>query len=195
MLKVAILISGTGSNMEAILDYEESLNENRDFEVVKVISNKEALGIEKAKNRGYNAITINKKLLSNFEFDTKIMEELNSVDIIVLAGYLSILPKELVQKFSNRIINIHPSLLPKYGGKGMYGINVHKAVLENKEKESGCTVHLVDENIDTGKILVQKKVKVFENDDEKSLQERILVEEHKAIVEGLRLLINKLKYN
>ena len=106
-------------------------------------------------------------------------------DIIVLAGYLSVLAGAIVQEYSGRIINLHPALLPKFGGVGMWGENVHKAVLAAGEKESGCTVHLVDSGCDTGKILVQKKVPVMPDDTVESLYARIAPKEHEAIVEGL----------
>ncbi len=106
-------------------------------------------------------------------------------DVIVLAGYLSVLCGDIIKKYEGRIINLHPALLPKFGGVGMWGHNVHEAVLAAGEKESGCTVHLVDSGCDTGKILVQKKVPVLPGDTVDSLYARIAPKEHEAIVEGL----------
>lgn len=191
MYKVAILISGTGSNMESVLNYE-SVNKDK-FKVTKVIANKEAKGIDIAKSKGYEAFVLNKKELGQEKYDELLFNSLDDVDIIVLAGYLAILDKKLVEKFSGRIINIHPSLLPKFGGKGMYGLNVHKAVVDAKEEFSGCTVHLVDEGVDTGEILIQKQVRVLKNDTAESLQKRILKNEHIAIVEGLEILIDRME--
>lgn len=192
MLKVAILISGSGTNMEAVLDYYEKVKEQNIFKIEKVIANKEAKGIEKARKRGFSAEVLNKKELGAEKYNEILFEKLKECDIIVLAGYLAILDETLVKKFRGRIINIHPSLLPKFGGHGMYGLNVHRAVLTAGEKESGCTVHLVDEGIDTGSILIQKKVPVLPGDDEYTLQARILEKEHEAIVEGLEKVINTL---
>ena len=113
----------------------------------------------------------------------KIDEELKkyNIDLIVLAGYLSIVDSNFISKWKNKIINIHPSLLPKFGGKGMYGMKVHEAVIKNKEKESGCTVHYVTEMVDGGDIIMQNKVDVLEDDTPEILQKRVLVEEHKIL--------------
>ena len=114
-----------------------------------------------------------------------------NVDLVVLAGYLSIIDEEFINKWNNKIINIHPSLLPKYGGKGMYGIKVHESVVANHEKESGCTVHFVDNNIDTGKIILQRKVDITEDDTPESLQKKVLKEEHKLLIEAIEMIINE----
>ena len=114
----------------------------------------------------------------------------NKVDLIVLAGYLSIIDKDFISNWNNKIINIHPSLLPKYGGKGMYGMNVHEAVIANKEKKSGCTVHFVDVDIDTGKILLQRKVDVSNNETPESLQKKVLKEEHQLLIEAIEKVIS-----
>ena len=116
----------------------------------------------------------------------------NDIEVIVLAGFLTVLSGDIVNQYSNKIINLHPALLPKFGGVGMWGHNVHEAVLAAKEKESGCTIHLVDAGCDTGKILLQKKVPVLENDTPETLYARIAPEEHQAMVEGLILLCNEL---
>ena len=116
----------------------------------------------------------------------------NEIEAIVLAGFLTVLSGDIVNEYSNKIINLHPALLPKFGGVGMWGHNVHEAVLAAKETESGCTIHLVDAGCDTGKILLQKKVPVLENDTPETLYARIAPEEHKAMVEGLILLCNEM---
>ena len=125
----------------------------------------------------------------------KILELCRSykADAIVLAGYLSVLTGKIVSEYKNKIINLHPALLPKFGGVGMWGHNVHEAVLAAHEKESGCTIHLVDDGCDTGKILIQKKVPVLEDDTPDSLYARIAPHEHEAIIEGVKLLAAKLK--
>ena len=115
-----------------------------------------------------------------------------SIEAIVLAGYLSVLGGKIIEEYSGKIINLHPALLPKFGGVGMWGHNVHEAVLAAHEKESGCTVHLVDSGCDTGKILVQKKVPVLADDTPDSLYARIAPEEHKAMVEGVCMLAKML---
>ena len=117
----------------------------------------------------------------------------HKVQAVVLAGYLSVLGGKILDVYKDKIINLHPALLPKFGGVGMWGHNVHEAVLSSGEKESGCTVHIVDSGCDTGRILVQKKVPVLENDTPESLYERIAPEEHKAIVEGTCILSEMLK--
>jgi phosphoribosylglycinamide formyltransferase-1 len=120
------------------------------------------------------------------------LAESYNIDLIVLAGFLSILAGNILQAYSGRIINLHPSLLPKFGGEGMYGERVHRAVLDAGECESGCTVHLVDSGTDTGSILLQRRVPVLPNDTPYSLAQRIHKEEHIAIVEAVRMMINKL---
>ena len=116
------------------------------------------------------------------------------IDAIVLAGYLSVLGGKIIESYKDRIVNLHPALLPKFGGVGMWGHNVHEAVIAAGEKESGCTVHLVDSGCDTGRILVQKKVPVMPDDTPDSLYARIAPEEHKAMVEGVCLLAENLGY-
>ena len=114
-----------------------------------------------------------------------------SIDLIINAGFLSVLSGDIIDEYKGRIINIHPALLPKYGGQGMYGEHVHKAVLEAGERESGCTVHYVDAGIDSGSIILQRRVHVLESDTVASLAERILPEEHIAIVEAVKLIISE----
>jgi phosphoribosylglycinamide formyltransferase-1 len=192
MLNLAILISGNGSNLQAIIDAINNRELNAKIEIV--ISNKEnAYGLTRARNANINtSLCIKDNTHTSSE---KIIDVLKNykIDLVVLAGYLGILSKELIQKYPNKIINIHPSLLPKYGGKGMYGIHVHEAVINNKEKESGCTVHFVNEKIDDGKIILQTKVPVFQNDSPKTLAERILPYEHKTLVDAIEKFAKKKK--
>ena len=130
---------------------------------------------------------------SDFDvFHIKVLEnDIEKTDYIVLAGYLSILSENFINKWNRKIINIHPSLLPKYGGKGMYGIKVHEAVIANKEKESGCTIHFVDNGIDTGEIITNVKVPVYENDTPEILQKRVLEKEHILLIEGIKKLLGQ----
>lgn len=189
MLHLAVLISGNGSNLQAIID---AINRNQlNAKIDVVISNKEnAYGITRAR-----CAHINTSLCIKDDVQTtneKIMNVLSNyqIDLIVLAGYLGFISKELIQQYPNKIINIHPSLLPKYGGKGMYGIHVHEAVIKNKETESGCSVHYVNEQIDGGQVILQAKVPVLANDTPQILAARILPHEHQLLVETIKLFIS-----
>ena len=190
MLKIAILISGSGSNMESILNSIDS-NYLSKVEVVKVISDREAKGIEKAQKRGFDTLVLDRKIYKD-ELSSKILEVLEgNVDYIVLAGFLSIIDIELTRKFENKIINIHPSLIPSFCGAGMYGMKVHQAAITKGVKFSGCTVHFVNEEVDGGAIIKQEIVEVLENDTPEVLQKRILEKEHKILPEVLKLLSEK----
>lgn len=189
MLRIGVLISGGGTNLQAILDSCASGRLNA--RVTMVLSDRPAGGLKRAEEAGVPAILLDRKVLKD-NLNTALLDMLEGeCDLIVLAGYLSILSPEFVDRWSHRIINIHPALLPSYGGKGMYGMNVHKAVLQGGEKESGCTVHFVDHEIDTGEIILQKKVPVMENDTPESLQKRVLEQEHFALTEALQILVEK----
>ena len=187
MKRLVILISGGGSNMQAVID---ACKEGRiKARVVAVVSsNAQAGGLEKAAKHGIAAYVC---ALSDFESpqerDKKIVEiaAKHNADYLILAGYLGIFTPDLVGAYKGKIINIHPSLLPKHGGKGFYGTNVHKSVLASGDKVSGATAHLVDENIDTGAILAQKEVEVMSGDTPESLQKRVLEIEHLLLVEVL----------
>ena len=192
-MKIAILVSGSGSNMMAII--EACKKGEIAGEVVCVISsNHEALAIEKAKQFNICTFVCSKADFASLEARDahmlKILDEKNP-DILVLAGYLGIISTTLVKKYTNKIINIHPSLLPKFGGKNFYGINVHKAVIEAGEKYSGATVHIVDEGIDTGKILSQEKVEIDPFDTPETLAKKVLKIEHKILVKTIKELFDK----
>ncbi len=184
-LRMAVLVSGGGTNLQSVIDAVEA--GVLSSQIVCVISNKEtAYGLERARKHNIPAYFINPKEKG---FDEKLLAKLEEekVDLIVLAGYLKILSPDLIRAYKHRIINIHPSLLPKFGGKGFYGIHVHEAVLAAGEKESGATVHYVDEGVDTGEIILQRKVAVEEGDTPESLQARILEQiEHKILVEAIK---------
>lgn len=150
--KISIFVSGNGSNAEVLYKY---FQKNLSVEVVSIVSNRKNAGIfERAKNWEIPVI-----YCSNLQFDDdtilKILEK-DAIDFIILAGFLKKIPEHLVNNYENKIVNIHPALLPAYGGKGMYGIHVHEAVLNNHEKTSGITIHLVDKKFDNGKILFQQ---------------------------------------
>ena len=185
---IAAYISGSGSNLKAILDY--GINGKISSKIVLVIANNAAKGLEYPESLGIETAVIPRKEMPRKEFVERQIHllEKHQVDLIVLAGYIKKLPKEITDKFKNRIINIHPALLPKFGGKGMYGMNVHRAVIKAKEKYSGPTVHFVNDIYDNGKILLQKKVEISENETPESLQKKVLGLEHIVYPEAIKLL-------
>ena len=190
MFKIGVLVSGGGSNLQSIIDKSKSGELQCKVEVV--IGDRECYGVERAKEAGIDGYTLDRKVLKKElcrEID-KIVSE-RGIDLIVLAGFLSIIDEEFVNKWKGRIINIHPSLLPKFGGPGMYGIRGHEAVLKAGEQESGCTVHYVDTGVDSGEIIAQKRVKVLEGDTPEILQKRVLVEEHKLLPESIAKIISE----
>lgn len=190
--RIAVLVSGGGSNLQSIIDNIEQGNLN--CEISYVIADRECYGLERAEKHGIKNVLLDRKVLKE-----KLSDEISNVlknddektDYIVLAGYLSILSPEFIKKWSRKIINIHPSLLPKFGGKGMYGMNVHRAVIEAKETESGCTIHFVDTGVDTGEIILQIKVPVLSDDTPEVLQKRVLEKEHVLLIEGIKKLLEK----
>ena len=170
MKKLAIFGSGTGGNAENICNY---FTRSPDVEVVFVCTNnKNAFIVSRAKKLNIPIVYTTKNDLSNFSDLHKALENY-SVDYIILAGFLLKIPFEMVDSYPKKIINIHPSLLPKYGGKGMYGDNVHRAVLENKETESGITIHFVNKNYDEGEVILQKKCDVSIHETIEGLEKKI----------------------
>lgn len=199
-MNAAVLVSGGGTNLQALIDYEKNTPDCPFHICVVISSTKDAYALQRAQNAGIPSVikspysVLGKEKAQSATRDEKRMAVSDAVletcreykaDVIVLAGYLSVLGGKIIDQYSNRIINLHPALLPKFGGVGMWGHNVHEAVIAAGEKESGCTVHIVDSGCDTGKILVQKKVPVLPGDTPDSLYERIAPQEHVAIVEGL----------
>lgn len=188
MYKIAVLISGGGTNLQAVIDNIK--NKYLDCRIEYVISDTEGVyGIERAKENNIKAVVLDKKVYKKNLSDEifKIID--GKVDLIVLAGFLSILKGNIIKNFKNRIINIHPSLIPSFCGKGMYGIKVHESVIEYGVKVSGCTVHFVDEGTDTGAIILQKAVEVFSEDTPEVLQARVLEQEHIALSEAIKYII------
>ena len=174
MKNIAVLVSGGGTNLQSIIDAVEAGRINGQIKLV--ISNKEgAYGLERAKKHNIRAV---------FEKDEQaiidIMKE-NKIDLVVLAGFLKILSPNFTKAFENRIINIHPSLIPSFCGKGYYGLRVHEAAVEYGVKVSGATVHFVDENADTGPIIRQETVEVLPEDSPQDLQQRVLKIEHRIL--------------
>ena len=189
-IRIAVFVSGSGSNLQSIIDNIE--NGTLNCEISYVIADRECFGLERAEKHGIKSIMLDKKLFGNKLSDeiSAILENgIEKTDYIVLAGYLSILSESFINKWNRKIINIHPSLLPKFGGKGMYGMNVHRAVIEAKETESGCTIHFVDTGVDTGEIILQIKVPVLSDDTPEILQKRVLEKEHILLIEGIKKLI------
>lgn len=206
--KVAVLVSGGGTNLQTLIDYEAEHKVECPYEIVVVISDhKDAFALERAQKAGIpTAITspfsvMGKDVAQNATRDEKRLAVSNAMlehcqkygaQIIVEAGCLTVLSGDILKNYANRIINLHPALLPKFGGVGMWGHHVHEAVLAAGETESGCTVHLVNEVCDGGEILLQKKVPVLPDDTPETLYARIAPKEHEALLEGLLLLCNRL---
>lgn len=192
-MNIAVFASGRGSNLKAILD---AINEGRlKAKVVVVISNNSKAGaLEIARSYGIDALHISMRQFENEdEYVRKILSELKSrnVELIVLAGYMKKIPDKIVNEYRNRILNIHPALLPSFGGRGMYGLNVHKAVIDYGVKITGVTVHIVDEEYDHGPIVIQKPVEVKDDDTPETLAERVLKVEHKVYPEAIKLFVEK----
>ena len=186
-MKIGILISGRGSNMVALVVAVKS-GEILDSEVAVVISDKaNAAGLEKAKDRGVEIVVVGRNRRSREEHDAEIIAELKKreVELVCLAGYMRLLSPGFVQAFPNRIVNIHPSLLPKYPG-----LEVHERVLAAGETVSGCTVHFVDEGLDSGAIILQREVPVNVDDTVESLSARVLEQEHGAYVEAVKRIVS-----
>lgn len=189
-IKIAVFISGRGSNLEAILN---SIDEGKiNGEVDLVISDREeAKGLNISKGRGIKSLYIGKKNYPDKEDRIDKTIELlrdNNIDLIVLAGYMSIVDIRILRQYKNRIINIHPSLIPAFCGKGYYGSLVHEAVLAYGAKVTGATVHFVDEDTDTGPVILQEGVKVLDRDTVDSLSKRVLEVEHKILPKAIELI-------
>ena len=182
MKKIAVFASGGGTDFQSIID----ANAKEKFcEIKYLVASKPEIGsIERAKRAGIEVLVYDKTVYANIaEFYQKITEifKQNRVDYLVLAGWLLIIPQSFIQSFEDKIINIHPALLPSFGGKGYYGLNVHKAALEYGVKLSGATVHFVEADVDGGAIIMQRAVYVENGDTPETLQARILKEEHKML--------------
>lgn len=179
MLRVLVCVSGGGTNLQAIIDAVGN-GTITNTKLVGVLSNQpKAYALERAKTHGIPGACVSRKDFGTKEaFQKKFLETIDGFepDLIVLAGFLVVLPKELIEKYENRIINIHPSLIPSFCGKGFYGLKVHEEALKRGVKVTGATVHFVDEGTDTGPILIQKAVEVQEGDTPEILQRRVMEE-------------------
>lgn len=187
MLKIAVLVSGGGTDLQSIIDAIE--NKEISCNIEMVIGSKDGIyALERAKNHNIPTYVVSKKEFKD-KSSNKILElTKNKVDLIVLAGYLSILDGEILKEFNNKIINIHPSLIPAFCGPGMYGLHVHEEVIKSGVKFSGCTVHYVNSEVDGGAIILQDTVPVYFEDDAKSLQTRVLEKEHKLLPKAIKLI-------
>lgn len=179
MLRVGVMVSGGGTNLQAILDSIDN-GTIRNARVEAVISNnRNAYALERARNHGIEAVCVSPRdYESREQFNEALLEKVNEyqLDLIVLAGFLVAIPAAMIQRYRNRIINIHPSLIPSFCGVGYYGLKVHEAALKRGVKVTGATVHFVDEGTDTGPILLQKPVEVKEGDTPEILQRRVMEE-------------------
>ena len=186
--KIAILVSGTGTNAINIIEYFEK---NSVADVALVVSNKtDALAVEKAQNKGVKTVVFNNE---SFKKNGLVLNYLmsESIDFIVLAGFLMKVPNDIIYAYPNKIVNLHPSLLPKYGGKGMYGNHVHRAVIEAQESESGISIHFVNEEYDEGAIIFQAKVSVEKKDSVEVLAQKIRQLEHRFFPKIVEQVISK----
>ncbi len=194
MLNVVVLVSGGGTNLQAIIDAVES-GVITNAKIVGVISNNQkAYALERAKNHGIKGKCISpKNFASREEFNAKLVEAVDEMkaDLVVLAGYLVVIPPIMIEKYRNRIINIHPSLIPSFCGTGFYGLKVHEAALARGVKVVGATVHFVDEGTDTGPIILQKAVEVEEGDTPEILQRRVMEQaEWKILPQAIDMIAN-----
>ena len=194
MLKIAVLVSGGGTNLQAIIDkIAEGVITNTEIAVV-ISNNKNAYALERAKQAGIEAVCVSPKDYENREqFNQEFLKTLDSyqVDLVVLAGFLVVIPPAMIQKYENRIINIHPSLIPSFCGTGYYGLKVHEGALARGVKVTGATVHFVDEGTDTGPIILQKAVEVQNGDTPEILQRRVMEQaEWKILPSAIHLIAN-----
>lgn len=207
IMQIAVLVSGGGTNLQALIDYEKSHQDCPYHICIVIADTKKAFALERTDKAGIARKIVSPVAVLGAEEAKIASKEAKRLavsdaalsaakeagaDAIVLAGWLTVLSGKIITEYSGRIVNLHPALLPKFGGVGMWGHFVHEAVLAAHEKESGCTVHLVDAGCDTGKILVQKKVPVMPDDTPDSLYARIAPHEHEAMVEGVCLLAEML---
>ena len=194
MLKIAVLVSGGGTNLQAIIDkIAEGVITNTEIAVV-ISNNKNAYALERAKQAGIEAVCVSPKDYENREqFNQEFLKTLDSyqVDLVVLAGFLVVIPPAMIQKYENRIINIHPSLIPSFCGTGYYGLKVHEGALARGVKVTGATVHFVDEGTDTGPIILQKAGEVQNGDTPEILQRRVMEQaEWEILPRAIHLIAN-----
>lgn len=196
MLRICVCVSGGGTNLQAVVDAIDA-GKITNAQIVRVISNnKGAFALERAKNRGIDAVSVSPKDYEDREhFNEAFLDCVDEAapDLIVLAGFLVVLPLMMIKKYEGRIINIHPALIPSFCGKGFYGLKVHEAVLARGVKITGATVHFVDEGTDTGPIILQKAVEVLPGDTPKVLQQRVMEQAEWVILpQAINMIANGL---
>ena len=197
-IRISVLVSGGGSNLQALIDAQKAglLGNGK---IVQVISGRaDAYALKRAETDGIPSIVIDKiRFPKDQDRNDAILSALESAstDLVVLAGFMNVLAPNIVTKYRDRIVNIHPALIPKHCGKGMYGQHVHRAVLAEGDLESGATVHLVDEGVDTGRILMQERVPVLPGDTPETLAERVLCVEHKILPAAVGQLVAEIERN
>lgn len=194
MLDVVVLVSGGGTNLQAIIDAVESESITNTRIVGVISNNKNAYALTRAKQHGIHSECISPKdYASREEFNERFLEKLDEMnpDLVVLAGFLVVIPPQMIERYRNRMINIHPSLIPAFCGKGFYGLKVHEAALKRGVKVVGATVHFVDEGTDTGPIILQRAVEVCPGDTPETLQRRVMEQaEWKILPEAIDLIAN-----
>jgi phosphoribosylglycinamide formyltransferase-1 len=193
MKRLVILVSGSGSNMQSIINSTKNGILKGLAQVVLVISNNpNAFALERAKNENIKAVCVERKSFEDEKsFNDAVLEELQNVkvDIVCLAGYMRMVGQGTIDVYRGRMLNIHPALLPKFGGKGMYGYHVHEAVVKAGEKKSGATMHFVEEEYDTGKIIIQWEVEVFRSDTPQDVAKKVSAIEHRIYPEAIKKVI------
>lgn len=193
MKNIVVFASGSGSNFQSIIDATQ--NGNLNARIAGLISNKHGIkALERARQNDIPVLVISESYFKEYElYEQALLAQLKvwNTDFITLAGYLRKIPVSVIKSYENRILNIHPSLLPKYGGKGFYGLRVHRAVLEAHESESGCSIHVVSEEYDKGPILEQAIVQVLSEDSPEDLAARILEQEHILYPKAIENYLNK----
>ena len=183
-IRTAVFISGTGSNLKSLIKFSRTYKSPISIEIV-ISNNSKAKGLDYTKKYNIKKKVLDFKNKNQTENNLLIILKTNNIEMICLAGFMKILSKNFIKKFKGKILNIHPSLLPKYKG-----LNTHKRALNNKEKYSGCTVHFVNDRLDSGKIIMQKKVKISKNETEASLAKKILSQEHKLYPKAIIKVFN-----
>lgn len=194
MLKLAVLVSGGGTNLQAIVDAIDSGTITNTRVSVVISNNKNAYALERAKKHGIEALCVSPKDYDSRDaFNEAFLDKLNSyqADLVVLAGFLVVIPEQMIRQYQNRMINIHPSLIPAFCGTGFYGLKVHEGALKRGVKVTGATVHFVDEGTDTGPIILQKPVEVLDSDTPEILQRRVMEEaEWQILPKAIDLIAN-----
>jgi formyltetrahydrofolate-dependent phosphoribosylglycinamide formyltransferase len=183
-IKISVFISGRGSNLKSLIDFSKQKKIN--IEIVLIVSNnKNAKGLNFARENNIKFLVINYKNKKKAENQILKILKKNNIELVCLAGFMKILSKKIIKKYKDRILNIHPSLLPKYKG-----LNTHRKVIKNKDQFTGCTVHIVSTKLDSGKIILQKKIRVLKKDNEKSLAKRLLKVENQLYPKALKKFIS-----